>query len=207
MTYRHLAGPAAALALLGPFAHAMADSASTVQLYGFAAPMWDRVSVSGATRQAPANVPGMLSPGAYRSLKSTVTRMSSFTTHFGLRGSENLGNGWRTIFQLESGFRLNDGAFTGGANARPWNRNSRLGLSHPAFGTLFAGIWDTPAAWSHLGFTNGARNPYTGDSSAIFVTPGFNIPHSASIGSRTNTAADASFNRRQSHLVQYWSPA
>lgn len=209
MTYHRphrITAAAAALALQA--GTAFAQPASSVQIYGFLAPMIDRISVSGAAGVAPLERPAMLGAGAYNGRgNGSLLRMQSATTNFGFRGTEDLGGGLRAVFQLESGFQVDDGTWTGSATGplRSLNRNSRVGLAGP-FGTVFAGIWDTPAAWSHLGFTNGVRNPYAGDSSSIFLTPGFNIPHSVTADTRTNGPGDATFNRRQGNSLQYWSP-
>lgn len=198
----------AAVLLLPLGAGTAAAQGSSVQIYGYLAPMVDRISVSGTTTVAPPDRPFMLAAGAYGPRgNGSVLRMQSATTHFGLRGTEDLGGGLRALFQLETGFQVDDGNWTGAATGatRSFNRNTRVGLSSP-YGTLFGGIWDTPIAWSHLGFTNGVRNPYAGDSSTIFVTPGFNIPHSVTADTRTRGPGDATFNRRQGNSLQYWSP-
>ncbi len=183
---------------------ANAQVASNLQIYGFLAPMIDQVSVSGASAVAPANRPSMLGAPAYSGAgNGSVMRMQSSVSHIGFRGTEDLGAGLAALFQLESGVQVDTGAVTG--SGAFFNRNTRVGLSG-SFGTVFAGNWDTPNAWSHLGFTNGVRNPYAGDSSSIFLTPGFNIPHSATAENRANSPADASFNRRQGNSLQYWSP-
>lgn len=200
---------AATAALLASHAaDSFSQPSSNVQIYGFLAPMIDRISVSGAAAIAPLDRPSMLGAGAYNGRGNvSLLRMQSSTTNFGFRGTEDLGGGLRALFQLETGFQVDDGSWTGSATGpvRAFNRNSRVGLAG-AFGTVFGGIWDTPAAWSHLGLTSGLRNPYAGDSSSIFLTPGFNIPHSFTADTRTNGPGDATFNRRQGNSVQYWSP-
>jgi predicted porin len=199
---------AAALGSLVAVCGAPAQAQDTqVQLYGFVAPMVDHLRVSGAATAAPAQRPTLLAAGAYNGVGSNVTRMQSSTTNWGLRVKEDLGGGLSAFVQLESGFQADDGTLTGPpGNSRLFNRNTAVGLKG-RLGTVFAGNWDTPIAWSHLGFTSGVRNPYAGDSSAIFLTPGFNIPHSATADNRTNSPTDATFNRRQGNSVQYWSPS
>ena len=211
MTYRPVLRTASAAALLGLQAGiAIAQSAvGSVQAYGFLAPMMDRISVRGAAADAPQERPSMLGRGAYSGLgNGTLLRMQSSTSNLGFRGVEDLGGGLAAVFQLESGIQVDDGTLTGSATGpmRFFNRNTRVGLSSP-LGTLFAGIWDTPIAWSHLGLTSGVRNPYAGDSANIFLTPGFNIPSSVTANTRTNGPGDATFNRRQGNSVQYWSPS
>lgn len=196
-------GSACALAC----AAADAQAPSSVQIYGLLVPMIDHVDVSRASSAAPANRPAMLGAAAYNGAgEGRLTRMQSSTANLGLRATEDLGGGLAAFFQLEHGLQVDEGVITGPpGNNRFWNRNSAVGLKG-AFGTVFAGIWDTPIAWSHLGLTNGVRNPYAGDSSDIFVTPGFNVPHSVTLDNRVNNPSDAVFNRRQGNSLQYWSP-
>ncbi|MGE8319431.1 MAG: porin [Comamonas sp.] len=180
------------------------QASSQVQIYGFLAPMVDYISVSGASGTAPVSRPSMLGAAAYGGAgNGSVLRMQGSVSNIGFRGREDLGGGLAALFQLESGIQVDTGGITG--NGAFFNRNTRVGLSG-GFGTVFAGSWDTPNAWSHLGHTNGVRNPYAGDSSVIFLTPGFNLPHSVTVQGRSNGPADAGFNRRQANALQYWSP-
>jgi predicted porin len=196
--------PAAAQA---PAAAAAAPGGSSVSIYGILTPMVDVTRISGASAVAPANRPSMLAATAYTGNgNGRVVAMQSSTSNLGFRGTENLGGGLNVFFQLEHGLAVDSGAITGPpGSTRFWNRNSAVGF-RGGFGSVFFGIWDTPIAWSHLGLTNGVRNPYAGDSSVTFVTPGFNIAHPGVLDARTNSALDAIFNRRQGNSVQYWSP-
>lgn len=192
--------------LFGGGACGLVHAQSSVQIYGTLNPMVDHIRVQGASRLAPLQPPSMLGIGAYAGVgSSSVTRMQSSTSNLGFRGTEDLGDGLAAFFQLEGGFQVDDGVNTGGDPTRFFNRNTGVGLKG-GFGSLLLGSWDTPYAWQHLGFTNGVRNPYAGDSSVIFLTPGFNVPHSVSSVGRANSPADAAFNRRQGNSVQYWSP-
>lgn len=56
---------------------------------------------------------------------------------WGLRGSEDLGNGLKAVFTLENGFNLNDGS--AGDRNRIFNRQAFMGLASDAFGTLTLG--------------------------------------------------------------------
>jgi len=56
---------------------------------------------------------------------------------FGLRGSEDLGNGLKAIFTLESGFNINNGKFAN--NNGMFNRQAFVGLSSAQFGTVTLG--------------------------------------------------------------------
>lgn len=62
-------------------------------------------------------------------------------SRLGFRGSENVGDGWKALFVLESGFAVDDGALTQGGLL--WGRKSFMGLSSP-YGTLTLGRQDSP---------------------------------------------------------------
>jgi predicted porin len=57
-------------------------------------------------------------------------------SRFGLKGSEDLGNGLKAIFTLESGFNLNNGRYAN--NGNEFNRQSFVGLSSN-YGTVTLG--------------------------------------------------------------------
>ncbi|MGV2289614.1 porin [Trinickia sp. YCB016] len=59
------------------------------------------------------------------------------TSRFGMKGSEDLGGGWRANFQLEAGFESNTGAM--GSQGTLFNRESWVGLSHANYGALQMG--------------------------------------------------------------------
>jgi hypothetical protein len=63
--------------------------------------------------------------------------ISSNSSNIGFRGSEDLGNGLKAIFQLESFLNIDAG------NGNLGSRNSNVGLTSP-WGTAFYGVWDTP---------------------------------------------------------------
>jgi len=58
-------------------------------------------------------------------------------SRFGLRGSEDLGNGLKAIFTLESGFNVNNGRFAN--NNGMFNRQAFVGLSSAQFGSVTLG--------------------------------------------------------------------
>ena len=68
---------------------------------------------------------------------SNQAGLSSNSSNIGFRGSEDLGNGLKAIFQIESSINIDTGA--GGLGSR----NSNVGLSSN-WGTVFYGLWDTP---------------------------------------------------------------
>jgi predicted porin len=73
-----------------------------------------------------------------------ITSMENISSRWGLRGSESLGGGLNAIFQLESGFSVDNG--NGGAlngNPQLFNREAWVGLQG-GFGTLRLGYGLTP---------------------------------------------------------------
>lgn len=59
------------------------------------------------------------------------------SNRWGLRGQEDLGNGYRAVFRLENGFTLNDGRFSQGG--LEFGRQAWVGLASDRFGTLTFG--------------------------------------------------------------------
>ncbi|APD11280.1 hypothetical protein UC34_12940 [Pandoraea vervacti] len=175
-------------------------SQAQVQIYGHLTPMTDWVSVSERQTPASAPRPTQAPAGAIRSPEMSGTRMLSSISYFGMRGKEDLGDGYAAIWQIETPVSI-DGKATGAIGAR----NSNVGVKGP-FGTVFMGNWDTPYQWSTLSVGSPVRNPYTGDLSTILSNPGFNVPNTTTQSGRVNNASDATFNRRQGNTIQYWTP-
>lgn len=72
--------------------------------------------------------------------QSTLIKESSGNlsgSRWGLRGSEDLGNGLAAIFQLENGFNVGTGAL--GQGSREFGRKAIVGVSSTAWGTLTLG--------------------------------------------------------------------
>ncbi|MPW21489.1 porin [Paraburkholderia sp. CNPSo 3157] len=91
-------------------------------------------------------------------------------TYFGLRGSEDLGNGLHAIFTLENGFNLNNGGLK--ENNTLFNRQAYVGLQSNQFGTLTLGRqYDSmvdylaPLSAAGSGFGNNlAGHPFDNDN-------------------------------------------
>ncbi len=66
----------------------------------------------------------------YSESQTTLTSGITRGSRVGLRGSEDLGNGYKAIFNLETGFNVDDGSFDNTKN-RLFNRNAYLGLDTP----------------------------------------------------------------------------
>src|SRR5476651_734909 len=106
-------------------------------------------------------------------------------SRFGLKGSEDLGGGTKTIFQLESGFNAASGAqqYT---NAM-FGRQAWVGLTNPVYGTLTAGRQYTsyysllssysPTNWltgfygAHPGDLDELDTIYRANNSLVYTSP------------------------------------
>ncbi|MBI3145880.1 MAG: porin [Pseudogulbenkiania sp.] len=80
--------------------------------------------------------------GQNNDFKST-TGVEDFSSRIGFKGSEDLGNGLKAIWQVENGFRL-DGtnSATGSGSGKFANRQSFIGLENAAFGKVRLGYLD-----------------------------------------------------------------
>ncbi|PCE33675.1 porin [Burkholderia ubonensis] len=85
-------------------------------------------------------------------------------SRWGLKGSEDLGGGLKTIFQLENGFDVGTGALNQGG--RMFGRQAYVGLEHAQYGTLTLGRQYDPSVDLVQAVT--ADNYY----GAFFATPG-----------------------------------
>ena len=163
---------AIASALTAP-ALAFADTAN-VNFYGVLAADVELVKAD----KAPANA------------ASSRGRVISDASRVGLMGSEDLGNGLKAIFQVESRVNLVGNETTSAGNGVfDGMRNSNVGLQGD-FGTAFVGHWDTPFKTAH-NKVELFDNTSIGTALALLGS----IP--GSVGK---------FNLRQSSSIQYWSP-
>jgi len=121
--------PILALTSLVPLIASAQQAASSVTLYGLldASVNFQKFSAT-ATRAA-----------------SSGRSLSSDTSRFGLRGSEDLGGGMRAYFKMESGFNIDTG--TQSSPTAFWNRETLVGLSHPSWGSVQMGSQFTPSLW------------------------------------------------------------
>jgi len=109
---------AVAAALTAP---AMAFAEATV--YGKANMSYDRVN-DGAVANA-----------------STMNVLTSNNSRIGFKGSEDLGGGLSTVWQMEAAIGVDDGTNKAG---NFFSRNTFVGLKSKDMGTLVAGVHDTP---------------------------------------------------------------
>jgi len=196
-----------ALSVAGAFglpAAALAQG-SNVTIYGTFNVDFERVEAKDTSTSGPGNsLVG--APAATAPELDPRNRVSSNSSNIGFRGTEDLGNGLKAIFQLESSINVD----TGGGNLG--GRNSHVGLSG-GWGTVFYGQWDTP--FKVLGTRLDAFYATgIGDGEAFYGSPGFGVPNSTLSGTpgafggggALGAAANATFERRQGDSVQYWSP-
>src|SRR5690554_5833909 len=82
---------------------------------------------------------------------------------WGLKGTEDLGNGLQAIFQLESGFDLGTGHHgqPTGANGRLFGRQATLGLQSDAWGRLDIGRQTNIASKYFAGIANPFADAFT----------------------------------------------
>jgi predicted porin len=190
------------LAAVLPAVAGAAHAESVVEMYGTVMPVFDSAETSGATATAPpaASRPSQLSAAAYTGLNDVRrTRITVGTTHWGFRGYEDLAPGFKAVWQLESGFQIDQNVGPGiGA------RDSKIGLQC-SWGEIFMGQWDTPYKYISLA-VNPLRAGYVFDRTAITGNPGMGVPNTTTQATRIGAKPDASFDRRQGNSVQYWSP-
>lgn len=79
---------------------------------------------------------------------SRMTALTSDASLWGVRGSEDLGDGNRAYFKLESGFQADTGSVTD--STKFFGRESYVGLSSPRLGSLQLGSQWGPGLWQSL---------------------------------------------------------
>ncbi|RXZ32370.1 porin [Oxalobacteraceae bacterium CAVE-383] len=178
-------------ALGAAFALPIAAQAQTnVTVYGKLYPDITHVNVSGGTQAG----------GAFSSLSAaptnknniSATSMDSPNSRLGFKGTEDLGDGLKAIFQLEMGFSSDTGAATD--SSAPFSRNTFVGLTG-GFGTIKLGNMDT--VYKELG----DQMPFMGLTSGNFMSTS-NILSKPTF--TTNGAS--SFHLRRTNSFYYTSP-
>jgi len=162
-----------AAALIACCAGGASAQGSAVQIYG-------RLNIAVENMRTSANAAGQA---------ATITREVNNRSVIGFKGSEDLGNGNKALFQIEGTLSPDTGD---GAIAQ---RDTRVGLEG-AWGTLFAGHWAT------------AYNSATASLDPWYpTTAGYmNLMANGAGSSVDNVNNLNSFDRRQANSVHYWSP-
>lgn len=221
-----------AAAVLSAFAGAASAQSSSVTIYGTLQGDFQFRSSTGADASAaPAAITSSFRNAASYTTtpanQSTRTVSNPAGSNFGLRGSEDLGNGLSAWFQLELATTLGapsgtpDGINHG--NAATY-RNTAVGLRSNSWGTVAVGAWDTP--FNVMVFDTANANGRGGNATSVAqqanllgttllgqgawsaqneaaactVTVAAVTPNSACFNAGMN------FDRRQKQLLQWWSP-
>jgi predicted porin len=166
-----------------------AQAQTNVVVYGKLYPSINNITLSGATG---AGGTSTLATGT-NTHNSQVTSMESPNSRLGFKGSEDLGGGMSAIFQLEMGFSGDTG--TDSTADTPFSRNTFVGLSSTAWGTIRLGNMDT--VYKELGDTM----PFLGITSGNFMS-------TSNILSKSSFTANSasSFHLRRTNSFYYTSP-
>jgi predicted porin len=163
-----------------PFAGALALIACTASAQDGAVIVYGRLNVALENMRNSAGAGGRA---------ASVTRESNDRSVLGFRGTEDLGDGVKALFQVEGTLSPDTGAGSIAA------RDTRIGLE-TRYGTIFAGNWVTP----YNGATSGLDPFYP-------TTAGYmSIMGNGSAPTTNNVIDTSSFDRRQQNSIHYWSP-
>ncbi len=163
--------------------------------------------------------------GSVNSPASQTSRMrfNPAGSNFGIRGTEDLGNGLSAWFQIEMSTTLGGPAtFAGGSHGNaPSFRNTAVGLRSNTWGTALVGGWDLPFNVAYGRNSTSARAAVPGTTTTgslmgnTFLAQGTvssqdeNVVCSAAAGIASAGACfqfGTSFDRRQKNTIQWWSP-
>lgn len=180
---------AAALAL-ATFAAGSAFAQSSVTLYGHADVSLENVKVTKGVALVPAlaaATTGLSTPGSV----TRVSQSGSSQTSFGLKGEENLGDGFKASFVLEGQLGHDTGAL--GQDGRIFGRQSYVGLTTP-FGEVRLGRQYAPIFYSSAAVTGerfGATDLFTegGASNNLMVRQDNQISYWVKTGGFTGSLA------------------
>lgn len=174
-----LMAAAVAGALAAPLAHAQSGN---VQLYGRANLGFDNYSATGATA------------GSAADFKSR-NRVFDSSSRVGLRGSEDLGNGLKALFQIETGVNMDTGTGNGQNGATNANANGAW-ASRDSFVGIDSNVGRLTFGRQSIYWTNGSIIQHQ----ANYVN--VELPFLSGVGLGRVAGPVA----RQSNVVQYNSP-
>src|SRR5690625_3262070 len=194
MEISHMKKTLLAAALMVGFA-GVAQAETSVTLYGVVDGGIGYERLKGSIGSAHVTSEGELVEGGFYaregrdySVRNTRTGLLSGVqrgNRWGLRGSEDLGNGLRMIFQLESGFDIADGHSAQGG--RLFGREAHFGLAGDSWGQLTFGRQTTVSSQ----YIPGIGSPF----GASFMQANFGATFSA-----VNTT-------RYDNMIQYQTPS
>jgi predicted porin len=146
--------------------------------------------------------------------------VSADSSNIGVKGTASVAGGFGVVYQCETSAKLdgyNNNVTAGNIpRALAWvcDRNSRVGLSHAQYGTLFLGNWDTPFKAAYYGTK--ADDPFGNTdvfgANNILGSPGFNVVSGSMVVGDKNGPFDsssgrqASFDLRAQNSIAYWTP-
>lgn len=119
-------------------------------------------------------------------LAKSLQRVNTNASRFGVKGSEDLGEGLKGLYQFEVQMDADGSGKNGFGNG---TRNSGIGIEGE-FGKVIIGIWDTPFKVAH-------NKIELFDNTTSFTS--LNL-----IGHYNGVANN--YNTRQANDIQYWSP-
>jgi len=123
---------------------------AALALVASTAALADGVTVYGTIDASIANTKSV---GSY--MEQGAWTSASF---LGFKGSEDLGNGLKANFNLESGFGLNGDSANGGNSGALFSRLANIGLSSDSMGSITLGMQLSPFIASAAGSTAGVGN-------------------------------------------------
>ena len=157
-----------AVAVLSAFSGVAAAQSANVTLYGTIVQNVEQVSATGGdgstvtTGSSARNSSASLGVGGTRAQaavggvatanlagsadQDSRIRFNPAGSNFGIRGTEDLGNGLSAWFQAELSLNFGANPPLGGSNEgrAPTARNTAVGLRSNTWGTALFGVWDTP---------------------------------------------------------------
>ncbi len=149
-----------AVAVLSAFSGLASAQSANVTLYGVIVQNVEQVSATGGDGSTTAvgsstrggvggariAVATVANGGAAAADQANRMRFNPAGSNFGLRGTEDLGNGLSAWFQIELSANIGANPPLGGSNEgrAPTMRNTAVGLRSTTWGTALFGVWDTP---------------------------------------------------------------
>lgn len=133
----------------------------------------------------------------------SMARVATNASRFGVKGSEDLGEGLSAFYQFEVQMDANGNGGNGLGNG---TRNSGVGIKSADFGAVTFGIWDTPFKLSHNKIEL-FDNTHFASTTSLIGRSGATTDVAAILPTaNSGTAAAQSFNTRLKNVVQYASP-
>ena len=217
-----------AAAVLSAFSGVAAAQSANVTLYGTLLGDFQGASATGAdsTATGTSSTRTAASYTTNPANNAARTRSNPSGSNFGIRGTEDLGNGLQAWFQVELSVAMgNPTATASGQNHgnAPTYRNTAVGLRSNTWGSVSVGSWDTPfnvVQYSTFNANGRTGNASTSMGSNILGALGAMGAGGAWSAQNENAActtdtgitvasclnAGTNFDRRQKALLQWWSP-